>query len=57
MHLREETFFTVFFSTTELGQIRSELAAMADEAEIDWTKYPSLDRLTDTLIHEGSTEI
>lgn len=58
MHVNEESHYTIFLSGSELGQIRVELALLSDEADIDWTKYPHLDRLTDALIHtETGTEM
>lgn len=57
MHLKDETFHTLFLSPHEMGQIRVELQELTEEGEIEWKRYPALDRLTDCLIHEGSAEI
>lgn len=60
MHLKDETFHTLFLSPHEMGQLRVELAEFFGECEasdVDVRKYPAIDRLTDCLIHEGSNEI
>lgn len=53
MHVNAETFHTIFLSPAEMGQLRVEIA----EADIDWKQYPALDRLSDAIAHQGSTDI
>ena len=49
MHVNAETFHTIFLSPAEIGQLRVEIA----EADVNWTQYPALDRLTDAIAHGG----
>ena len=57
MHVNEETFATIFLSPAELGDIRCQINQLTVEHEIDWAKYPALDRLTDAIIHPGTSEV
>ena len=52
MHLNSETFFTIFLSPAEVGQLRVEIQDATENEHIDWKQYPSLDRLTDAILHE-----
>ena len=49
MHIRQETFVTIFLSPAELGQLTVEIEEMAED--VDFKKYPAVDRLTDAIAH------
>jgi hypothetical protein len=46
MHIMSETFYTVFLTRADVTALRYEM----EDSDIDWSKYPKLDVLTDAIV-------